>query len=277
VRGSGIAAPLLGHLRSNVVAYIALFFALGLGTAWALERDSVKSKHVKNESLKGADIKDEKLTGADVTGLQGADIDEASLAQVPSAADAGTLDGTDSSGFLKQGSPAGGDLSGTYPNPELGQDTVTPLQLNQIPTVHAESDDPINVTNASVQVLSFNAERYDTAPGMHSTTTNPTRLTAPVIGDYLVTANVAWTTADTDGKRDLFIYRNGDLNETVAKVSQTGTETPIQSVSTVTHMFAGDFLEVGVTQTSGSTLQISDTDEYSPEFTLNFIAPVTCC
>ena len=88
------------HLQSNVVGYIALFFALGLGTAWALERDSVKSKHVQDESLKGKDIKDEKLTGADVTGLTGEDLDEATLGQVPRAADADTLDGQDSGAFL---------------------------------------------------------------------------------------------------------------------------------------------------------------------------------
>ena len=89
------------HLQSNVVGYIALFFALGLGTAWALERDSVKSKHVQDESLKGKDVKDEKLTGADVTGLTGEDLDEATLGQVPSAADAGTVDGINSTGFLR--------------------------------------------------------------------------------------------------------------------------------------------------------------------------------
>jgi hypothetical protein len=57
-----------GHVRSNFVGYVALFFALGLGTAWAagLERDSVKSKHVKDGQIKSVDVRDDGLTGDDV-------------------------------------------------------------------------------------------------------------------------------------------------------------------------------------------------------------------
>lgn len=34
------------HLRSNVIGYLALFVALG-GTAYALDANSVKSKHIR--------------------------------------------------------------------------------------------------------------------------------------------------------------------------------------------------------------------------------------
>src|SRR5687768_17282878 len=44
------------HLRSNVVAYIALFFALGIGTAWALERNSVRSKHIRDAHVREPDV-----------------------------------------------------------------------------------------------------------------------------------------------------------------------------------------------------------------------------
>jgi hypothetical protein len=46
----------LTHLRQNVVAYIALFLALGMGTAWALERNSVRSKHIKDANVREADL-----------------------------------------------------------------------------------------------------------------------------------------------------------------------------------------------------------------------------
>ena len=45
---------LRGHLHANVVGYVALFFALGMGSAWAateLTRNEVRSKHVKNRTL----------------------------------------------------------------------------------------------------------------------------------------------------------------------------------------------------------------------------------
>ena len=44
------------HVRGNVVAYVALFFALGMGTAWALERNSVRSKHIVNGQVKPRDL-----------------------------------------------------------------------------------------------------------------------------------------------------------------------------------------------------------------------------
>jgi hypothetical protein len=75
-----------------VVAYLALFFALG-GTAIAAK-----------PLITGADVQDGSLTGADVSDdstLKGVDIDESDLGKVPSAqnadnaANADTLDGKD--------------------------------------------------------------------------------------------------------------------------------------------------------------------------------------
>jgi hypothetical protein len=40
---------------ANVISVVALFAALGLGTAWALEANSVKSKHIKDGQVKPAD------------------------------------------------------------------------------------------------------------------------------------------------------------------------------------------------------------------------------
>ena len=102
---------LRGHFRNNVVGYVALFLALGLGTAWAagLEKNSVKSKHIKNGKVKSVDIADDDVRGADVL--------ESSLGKIPNAtradssghattassattaANANNLDGMDSAEF----------------------------------------------------------------------------------------------------------------------------------------------------------------------------------
>ena len=102
------------HARGNVVGYVALVLALGLGTAWGagLAKNSVKSKQIKDGQVKSADLAD--------GGVSGTDVAEGTLGQVPSAAaadfattagratsasssdsaaDAGRLDGKDSSEF----------------------------------------------------------------------------------------------------------------------------------------------------------------------------------
>src|SRR5688572_28266556 len=44
------------HIRSNLIGYFALFFSLTLGTAWALEANSVRSKHIVNGQVREADV-----------------------------------------------------------------------------------------------------------------------------------------------------------------------------------------------------------------------------
>ncbi len=52
------------HVRSNVVGYVAVFLAL-TGTAWALERNSVRSRHIVNGQVKGADVDEPSLKRLD--------------------------------------------------------------------------------------------------------------------------------------------------------------------------------------------------------------------
>ena len=104
-------SQLRGRLTyANVVATLALFLALTGGVAWALERNSVKSKHIADDQVQSADVRDDTLAGG---GLTGDDIQEGTLAQVPqansansagtagSAFNAGLLDNIDSSGFVR--------------------------------------------------------------------------------------------------------------------------------------------------------------------------------
>ena len=52
---------IMAHVRGNLVGYVALFFALGLGTAWALDANSVRSKHIVDGQVKGADVAERTL------------------------------------------------------------------------------------------------------------------------------------------------------------------------------------------------------------------------
>jgi hypothetical protein len=69
------------HIRTSIVGYVALFFALSAGAyAAGLAPDTVKSKHIKDNQVKTADVRDDNLAGG---GLTGDDIVESSLTGVP--------------------------------------------------------------------------------------------------------------------------------------------------------------------------------------------------
>lgn len=97
---------MLAHIRSNAVAYLALFVALS-GTAvaaTALPKNSVGPRQLKTNGVTGADVKRNTLTGRH--------INEGRLGRVPNAANAAnagnaaTVGGQAPSAFLAAGAKA---------------------------------------------------------------------------------------------------------------------------------------------------------------------------
>jgi hypothetical protein len=164
-----------GH--STVVAYLALFVALGGTSAYAANTvfsadivdGEVKSVDIGNNEIGSADVKDNSintfdvhsLLGVDVVDntLTGADIQEASLGQVPSAADSDKLDGKDSTDFggLNEGIQfesdfLGVDITGPFVT-VASSPTLAPGAYLVVGRAHVTNDPPADGVACRMKTL----------------------------------------------------------------------------------------------------------------------------
>lgn len=116
-------------------------------------------------------------------------------------------------------------------------------------------------------VLTWDTERQDT-DGMHSTSSNPTRITIQTPGYYLINVNVAWEVNAT-GLRSVEVLLNATTTIAIARQAAvtTALERTEHELTTLRYLAAGYYIEVVCYQTSGGTLDIEKRADYSPEFT----------
>jgi len=101
---------------------------------------------------------------------------------------------------------------------------------------------------------------------------NPTRLTAPLTGRYIITGNVAFEAASS-GHRAINILKNNTLE--LARSDFNPVSNSVDTHSTVTchavSLTKGDYVELRVWQNSGSDLNILDSGEHNPRFSLIYL------
>jgi hypothetical protein len=252
-----------------VVACLALGIALG-GTSYAaikLPRNSVGTKQLKKNAVTSPKVKNNAITGADVL--------ESSLGQVPSAASAtnatnatNATHATTANTAAPSGA-AGGDLTGTFPNPTVGAGKITPAKFGVIPQARVElATDQSIAGDATITPLTWGTATYNTA-GMFNVAT-PDRLTAPIAGVYAIDGGVRWA-ANVNGFRFAAVCLNGPSGggcnaTTDVAVSEYPTNDDPgvgtlrltqQTVSTQLKLAAGDVVQLAAAQDSGVALLVN--------------------
>ena len=257
-----------------VIACIALAVALG-GTSYAavaLAPNSVGTKQLKKNAVISSKVKDRSLLARDFKagqlprgpqGLQG-------VPGTPGAkgdkGDPGPASG-----------PAGGDLTGSYPNPQIGAGKVTPSKISGIPAARITRGSNQSIANNSLTYVSFDTEVFDTA-GLYDPV-NPQVLTAPIGGLYLLTASVRWAASATGTRfatfnvSPSFVYLAPDWRNPVTGGVQTD-----QEFSTLVALQAGQQVRVRVYQTSGGSLNLlwrgdPDSNADAPTLTMHWVGP----
>jgi hypothetical protein len=144
---------------------------------------------------------------------------------------------------------------------------------SSIPAAHVTRTAAQSIPSGFTTTLAFNTERYDTA-NMHSNATNNSRLTAPVTGIYAVTAQVEWA-PDTDGIREVALEKNGTVPIARANAVQSSEVPPVQEVTTEVRLQAGEFVRavVGQDNSGAVALNVTKDPEYTPEFSMTWLAP----
>ncbi|MEP6909555.1 MAG: hypothetical protein ABI896_03885 [Actinomycetota bacterium] len=250
---------------ANVVATLALFIALG-GTSYAavaLAPNSVGTKQLKKNAVISSKVKNRSLLARDFK-----------AGQLPRGAQGPKGDKGDPG--LASG-PAGGDLTGSYPNPQIGAGKVTPTKISGIPAARITRGSNQSIPNITLTYVNFDTEVFDTA-GLYDPA-DPQVLTAPIAGLYFLGASMRWESSATGTRFAAFnVSPSFDYVAPDWRNGVTGGGSTDQEFSTLVKLSAGQKVRVRVYQTSGGPLNLLwrgdvNSNADAPTFTMHWVGP----
>jgi len=123
----------------------------------------------------------------------------------------------------------------------------------------------ISINDITDTAVTFNTENYDDA-AFHSTSVNPSRLTVPHDGVYVMMGGIQWDGVNV-GRRTIWIAVNGTKIAHVRAVSLTGDDY-YMVVSAMYEMTAGQYAELYVLHNRGSALDIEADGDFGIWFSI---------
>jgi hypothetical protein len=254
---------LSNYLRRHHIGLLALFISLG-GTSYAavsLSANSVGARELKDRAVGSSELKDGSIMKRDLRKRLFNSLREG--------------------GFGPAGAPGPAGPQGP-PGADGGS------QQAQVPAarVRKAGDAQVVPGDGSSAVVSFtdaSSEQYDIG-GMFDQAGDPTALTIPVTGTYVVTGAVRWQGNPT-GVRNLNLHgpqpgglrASSSVRANDAVVPPFGGGPPVpdttrQSIATTERFNAGDQVFMSVSQTSGAPLFL-DASQNQIHLSAAFIGP----
>jgi len=134
-----------------------------------------------------------------------------------------------------------------------------------VPQARVFNNANVSITNNTVTAVTLNSEHFDNGD-LHSTSSNTSRLTAPITGVYMIGGHVRFA-ANSTGRRDAFLRINGttQIAYTVEPAPHASIDTYLNPVS-LYQLTAADYVELCVLQNSGGALNVVFDASNSPEF-----------
>lgn len=128
-----------------------------------------------------------------------------------------------------------------------GSKSISATYLAPVPACRVYRNAAQTITASTRTALEYNAE-YEDAWGMHDTSVNRWRLTAPIAGWYHVGATSGLTGNTTGSIREIFLQKNldsvwGDLRWAESSALPSAVQARM-CVSTVLYLAAGDWMSV---------------------------------